>query len=60
MNSLRLPYFWSRLSFVQKAAYLCSSKQAKDYSDACSILASFRRKKRQQQQPIKPRLPYAE
>ena len=43
---MNLPYFWSRLSFPAKAAYLCSSKQARDYSHACTILASLPRRRR--------------
>jgi hypothetical protein len=37
--NIRKPSFWSRLPFTEKAAYLCSSKQARDYSQACSMLA---------------------
>lgn len=44
--TLRLPNFWSGMSFTAKAAYLCSTNQAKDYSHACQILRSFRRRPR--------------
>ena len=45
MNTLRLPSFWSRLDWTAKAAYLRSSRQARDYSEACSLLAKMRRPK---------------
>ena len=42
---LRLPYFWKGMSWTARAGWLCSSKQARDYSHACSILASMPRRK---------------
>lgn len=32
-----------RAGFTVKAAYLCSSGKARDYSEACSMLAKLRR-----------------
>lgn len=46
MTAIRKPTFWHRMSWAQKAAYLCSSRQARDYSEACSILARQPRRKR--------------
>jgi len=42
--SYNLPPSWFRMSFTAKAAYLCATKHARDYSHACSMLAQ--RKKR--------------
>ncbi len=42
---LRLPSFWKGMSFTAKAAHLCTTKQAKDYSDACRILGSMKKKR---------------
>lgn len=42
---MRLPSFWSGMSSVNKAAYLCQTHQAKDFNDACSMLAKMRRRK---------------
>jgi hypothetical protein len=44
MSSLRLPANWRTLSFPQKAAYLCTTRQARDYSEACSMLARLPRR----------------
>lgn len=41
---LRLPSQWRTLSFLQKAAYLCSTRQVRDYREACSMLARLPRK----------------
>jgi len=46
MNNLRLPYFWSGLSYVQKAAHLCATHQARSFNEACSILAKCRARKK--------------
>jgi hypothetical protein len=46
------------MSYTAKAAYLCSSAQARDYSHACSILASQPRRKKLPSQPVVMRLPY--
>ena len=43
---MRLPPQWRTLSFHQKAAYLCSTRQARDYSEACSMLARLPRRPR--------------
>ncbi len=43
--SLRLPFFWKRMGFTAKAAYLCSSHQAKDYSEACAKLRALKPRK---------------
>lgn len=43
---MNLPHFWHRLSFTAKAAYLCSAHLARDYSEACSMLAKMRSRKR--------------
>ena len=45
---MRLPPQWRTLSFAQKAAYLCTTRQARDYSEACSMLAKLPRKPRSQ------------
>lgn len=55
MTAFRRPFFWSRLPWTQKAAYLLSSNQARTYEEACSMLASPRR--RSKSVPI-VRLPY--
>lgn len=39
----RLPHFWRGMSFTAKAAWLCTARLARDYSEACAILASMRR-----------------
>lgn len=44
--TLRRSSNWRTLSFPQKAGYLCSTRQARDYSDACSILAKLPRSPR--------------
>lgn len=63
--SLRLPSNWHTLGFTQKAAYLCSTRQARDYSEACSILAKLPRRKKKPAAVYTPdtrgiRLPYAD
>lgn len=58
MKTIRKPYFWSRLSWSARAAYLCSSNQARDYSEACSILASQPRRKKVAAAPVVMRYPY--
>ena len=40
----RLPSFWSGMGFTARAAWLCESKIAKDFSEACSMLARLPRK----------------
>lgn len=42
MKELRLPSSWRGMSFTNKAGYLCATHQAKDYSEACSILREMR------------------
>ena len=42
---LILPGNWHTLGIDQKAQYLLTTRQAKSYSDACSILSRMRRKK---------------
>ncbi len=49
MSALRLPSQWRTLSFPQKAAYLCTTKQARDYSEACSMLARLPRRPKPRQ-----------
>lgn len=58
MTTIKKPYFWSRMNWAARAAYLCSSHQARDYSEACSILASLPRRKRSAPTPREVRLPY--
>lgn len=59
MNNLNLPFFWKRLPWCEKAAYLTRTHQARDYSDACSILAKMRPRKRPVvRTPVVARLPY--
>lgn len=61
MTTLRLPFFWRRMSWTNRAGYLLATHQAKDFSDACSILAKMRPKKRAAPvQQIQARLPYAD
>ncbi len=42
---LRLPTFWKGMSWCAKAGWLLSSRQASDYSDACRILGSMKKKR---------------
>jgi hypothetical protein len=51
MSNLRLPYFWRGMSYTAKAAHLCETRQARDYSHACSILAGMKRHSRHQHRP---------
>lgn len=44
-RKLNLPASWDRMGWTNKAGYLCSTHQARDYPDACSILAGMRRPK---------------
>jgi hypothetical protein len=64
MSGLRLPNFWSGMSYCAKAGWLTASGQAKDFSHACSILAKMRRPKRNPPAIKTPlqniRLPYAD
>lgn len=46
INFAKLPSFWSGMSFVNKASYLCSTHQARDYNEAASMLAHLRRRSR--------------
>lgn len=48
--AVKVPSNWSRMGFTVKAAYLCSTRQARDYSEACSMLAK-RGGRRKHQQP---------
>lgn len=41
---MNLPHFWRGMSWSAKAAWLCSSRNARDYRHACQILASLPRK----------------
>ncbi len=41
--SLHLPPSWDQMSFCNKAGYLAASSQAKNFTDACSMLAKMRR-----------------
>lgn len=38
MKTLRLPNNWGTLGFTAKAGWLTQTGQARDYSEACSIL----------------------
>jgi hypothetical protein len=40
----RLPHFWRDMGFTAKAAWLCSARLARDYSEACTILAGMRKR----------------
>jgi hypothetical protein len=64
MNGLRLPHFWSGMGFTARAGYLCATYQARDFAEACSLLAKMRRPKRNPPVPKTPpqniRLPYAD
>lgn len=57
-TSIRRPYFWSRMKWRERAAYLLSSNQARSFGEACSILASQRRRTRVYSVPVVARLPY--
>lgn len=59
-NNIRIPPFWGRIGWTQKAAYLLSSGQARDYPHACSILAKRKRRKVTPSAPVVARLPYAD
>jgi hypothetical protein len=50
---MNLPPSWSRMSWYQRCAYLCSSNQARDFSHAASMMASLPRPRR-----IKPAAVY--
>lgn len=41
---MNLPPTWNKMGFTDKAAYLCSSKQARNYPEACAMLSHRRRK----------------
>jgi hypothetical protein len=58
MNEIRKPSFWPRLSFYARAAYLCSSRQARDFSEACAMMAKQPRRKKLPPAPVVMRLPY--
>lgn len=45
INFAKLPSFWSGMSFVNKASYLCSTHQARDYNEAASMLSRCRSRK---------------
>lgn len=51
MSELRLPSFWKGMGWTAKAGWLLSSRQAKDYPDACRILNSLKNPKR----PLAPK-----
>lgn len=51
----RLPRNWATLGWHQKAAMLCTLGIARDYSTACSLLASGKRRARE---PVAMRYPY--
>ena len=55
---MKTPTFWKGMSFTAKAGYLTATRQARDYSEACSMLAKMKRPKRVIQQPVVARLPY--
>lgn len=57
MKDIRKPPFWHRIGWSEKAAYLLSSKQARDYSEACSMLAK-RKPVKQPTAPVVMRYPY--
>lgn len=44
--TLRLPSFWHGMGFTAKAGYLCQIGAARDFSHACSVLASLRKKRK--------------
>lgn len=51
-GSVKTPYFWKGMSFTAKAGYLCATKQARDYSHACSLLAARKRKPKARKQEV--------
>lgn len=53
----RLPRNWATLGWHQKAAMLCTLRIARDYSTACSLLASGPRRKAR---AVMMRLPYCD
>lgn len=54
-----VPPSWNSMGFVEKAGYLCSTHQAKDYSAACAMLARRRKIPKPAPGPTKPaRMPY--
>lgn len=60
---MNLPYFWKGMSFTARAGWLLAAGRARDYSEACSMLAKMKRPKRVIQKPSPPqniRLPYAD
>lgn len=60
MKEIRKPYFWSRMSFRQRAAYLCSSNQCRTFEEACALMARQPRRKRLPPAPVVMRYPYAD
>lgn len=51
---MNLPHFWSRMGWTEKAAYLCRTHQAKDYSDACAKLRAMRKPSPRPNQGARP------
>lgn len=49
INRSRLPSFWSGMSFCAKAAWLVTARMARDYNEACSMLARLPRKPKPRQ-----------
>lgn len=46
MTNLRLPSYWPGMSYTAKAGFLLATGQARDWSNACSILRNRRKTKR--------------
>lgn len=44
INRAKLPSHWRNMGFTVRAAYLCSTGQARNYSEACSMLARSRKR----------------
>lgn len=54
------PSWWAGATFCAKAAWLTSTGRAKNFSEACSMLAKRRRKATPPVIPKNTRLPYAD
>lgn len=60
MKTIRKPPHWPGMTQYARRCYLVDTHQARDYSEACSMLASQpRRRKPAPAQPVVMRYPYA-
>jgi hypothetical protein len=57
---MKKPSFWKGMSFTAKAGYLTATRQARNYSEACAMLAAQPRRKKTTPAPVVARLPYVD